>query len=246
MSRRYKVSGTPLKSTSDSSLAKPHKEGAIVEYVQPAKDNKWGRYYYQQYHRYHVYFVNLESYYKNTFELLSLCRKEKLHNDNARHINSSLRDKLEFNSALYVVTINLAFEYMTIEMLYFLNNILNIKGSDLKVPWENIDLKERIKVLCKNLKLNDKLPEFLTELLNRRDIVEHPSNNRLYNVDQNEWENVHLSWVLSGKIEGSYNKIIDFVNPIIKAFDEYTESNKKPGILKGVVRGLKSLDPYKL
>lgn len=110
---------------------------------------------------------------------------------------------------------------------------------------KNLDLIERLKILLSNLKLNNGIPEFLTTIFKRRDIVEHPSETRLWNCDTNDWKNVHLSWILSGEIVSSFNKIVKFVNPIYKSFEDYTNNNQIPGTLTGLKRGLKSNDPIK-
>ena len=57
--------------------------------------------------------------------------------------------------------------------------------------------------------------------------------------------NVHLSWVLSGEIVGSFDKIVKFVNPIYKSFEKYINNNQIPGTLTGLKRGLRSNGPIK-
>jgi hypothetical protein len=89
------------------------------------------------------------------------------------------------------------------------------------------------------------VPTSLFDLFTRRDIVEHPTSERLYNATENGWKNNHLAWVLSGEIEGKNDEIVEFVNRITETFDQYLKDNPIPGKLEGVQRGVKSVDPFK-
>lgn len=73
--REKEVKGKALKNAYDKTLAKPHKKGAVVEVVQTAKDNKWGRYYLTKYFRYPYILNKSDDYLCETLSLLDKCRQ---------------------------------------------------------------------------------------------------------------------------------------------------------------------------
>ncbi len=243
--KKQKIKASKLRNTSDPTLAKPHAKGANVALVQPSKDNVWGRFYFVQYHRYPLLLSKSANYYKDVIDLLTKARALPVGKDNTRLLDDQLRDELEFASMQFLIFTKLAFEYMTTEMLTMINNIHLHKGGKVEVPWENFSITERLTILLKNLNLKFIVPDCLNKILTNRDLVEHPSKDRLYSPTEDEWKNVHLAWVLSGEIEGCLDKLVNFVNPIIEAFDKFVDANQIPGQLTGLQRGLKSIDNFK-
>lgn len=136
------VKGKALKDVSDPKLAKSHKQGTTINYVQSAKDNIWGKYYFNQYHRNYSLFLKLEYYYKKTIGILNECRKLQVNDKtNTRFIPDELRNQLEFYSMFYVVFTKIAFEYLTIELLNAFNNTERLKQKRIpKIDWEKFRL----------------------------------------------------------------------------------------------------------
>lgn len=246
MDRKLTIRGNKLKNESDPSLAHSHKAGAIVSFVQPAKDNIWGRYHFVHYMRHYWILSEARLRYRKSIRLLNKCRNLEINPKTfIRHVPDDLKEKLDIASMEYVILIKLGFEYLTAEMMHRINNVRKIKFGLPKIPWEDTGIVDRLKIILTNLELSFEIPTALIDLLIRRDIIEHPTQDRLYNCKENEWKNVHLSWVLSGELEGSLETIVNFTNPLMEKFEEYAEANKTPGTLTGVQRGLKSSDPYK-
>lgn len=243
---KYKFVGSKLKNASDLSLAKSHKEGAVVELVQPAKDNRWGRYYFIHYKRYYLLLNESRKHYNRALLYLKKCRQVPVNEKTrTRHISDDIRDKLEVHSMQYLMLLKTGYEYMTLEMLPSIDHIQQAKQGIPKTEWDKVELLDRIKELKSKLPISRDIPESLFPLFDRRDIVEHPTSERLYNCSENGWKNNHLAWVLSGDMEGTMEKIVHFTNEVIEVFEKYVKDNPIPGTLEGVVRGLKSTDSYK-
>lgn len=244
--KQYKFVGSKLKNTSDPSQANPHSAGTVVEFVQPSKDNVYGRYYFTHYRRHFFMLEKALKYFEKIKELIDQCRNTTVGKDNVRHIDDKIKEELEVESTEYVVLTKIGLEYMTIEMLSFINSAICKKGGRIDmVQWETFTLLERIKSLLLALKLQLQIPTELTTLLSRRDLVEHPKWSHLYNCDLVEWKSVHLAWILSGDIYNYDESIVPFINAIIIAFEKFEKENQIPGELTGLTRGLKSMDQTK-
>lgn len=246
MSKRIKISARKLKNISDSSLAHSHKAGAIVEIVQPAVDKKWGRYYfnYGQYRNYLMFSIALTNY-KKSINLLNRCRKILVDKTGVRHIDIELRDKLEKSSSQFVVFTKLGFEYLVAEYIPTVKQIKDYYNEHFELPHEDIDLLEKINILINGLGISNIIPSSVELLLNRRDIFEHPTPDRLYNCNDSGWKNNHLAWVLSGEFVGCMKEIEKFVNNISKTMEKYKKENPVPGELKLGIRGLRAGESFK-
>ena len=242
---KQKSYGSKLKNISDPNLAKSHGAGVIVELVQPAKDNKWGRFYFKHYSRYPLIFSDSRKYYNKTLKLLAECRRIPVDNTNNRHIPDKLREKLDIASLKFLVLNKIGLEYLTQEMLPIIHKIKNHKEEIFVLPNEEETTRPKLNAILTALKIKETAPNILVTLLDRRDVVEHPTQNRLYNALPTEWKNNHLSWVLSGEIDGALDHIVPFINLITAAFDKYIADNQIPGSLTGVQRGIRSLEQYK-
>lgn len=247
MKKIKEIVGKRMKNDYDPKLAKPQSKGSSVSLVQSAIDNVWGRYYFPHYFRCGILFEEVETNYKDTMDLLNKCRQLEVRDDNSRLLPEELRNQLEIASTKFTVLLKIAFEYLTIELLGSINNIVsNENKNPITVPWQNLSLEDRIHSLKRALGYNAALPSVLNTLFQRRDIIEHPSSQRIYNNGPHTWKTVHLSWVLSGEIEGMWSDINSFVEGIGKNYEHFTESHKGKGNIKlNVKRGLKSNDPFK-
>jgi hypothetical protein len=245
MSKKHNVSGRRLKSISDPTLSLYHPKGTTVSLIQPAIDNIWGRYYFKDYFRSYLFFKIAKIHYKKMITLLTECRKQPIGKDNSRSISDNLRDKLEVESIEFIIFIKLGFEYIIPDMMRSVNNIRERKFNIQKINWENISsLEDKLKILVKCLGISTSIPNSLSDLFNRRDIIEHPTEDRIYNSLGNGWKNVHLSWILSGEIEKSYEDINTFIIVLKKSYDKYIQNNPIPGVLN-VTRGIRAVDPSK-
>lgn len=246
MSKKLKISSLKLKNVSDPKLARFHNKGSSFELVQSSLDKKWGRYYFNHYNRYLLYFERAGLEYNETMKTLSVCRKIKVDTKTSiRHIEDKMRDDLELHSALFLILIKLGFEYMTNEILPTVNRIMNRLDNTPIVEWEQLDINDRLNSLTKMLNSKTSVPLELYNLFDRRDIVEHPTQDRLYNMQDNNWKNNHLAWVLSGEIEDVFDSIVNFVNEQTILFEKYVIDNPMPGKLLGVQRGIKAGEQFK-
>ncbi len=245
-SKRLHTTGRKLKNISDPKLAHSHAAGAKVYFAQPAIDKKWGRFYFYHYPRNYHLFVAGQKAYKRTFKLLEECRKLPVNpKTNDRTVPEKLRDLLEIASMSYFVLTKMGFEYLTAEYLLAVKQNKDHKHEPFTMPSDDDDLLEKVKSLVSGLGITQPIPQAVMTVLERRDIVEHPTQSRLYNCTETGWKNNHLAWVLSGEIEGLPDQIIPFVNTVVKAAEKYKEDNPVPGTLTGLTRGLKSGEPFK-
>jgi hypothetical protein len=133
MSKKQNIRAQKMKNASDPALARSHKEGAVVELVQPANDKKWGRYFFNHYRRYILLLTKSLEEYEETIKLLEECRKIKVDEvRGTRHIETDLRDKLELHSMQFLILLKLGFEYMTLEMLPAVNQVQTAKKRSRK------------------------------------------------------------------------------------------------------------------
>lgn len=245
-SKRLHTSGKKLKNISDPKLAHSHPAGVKVYFAQPAVDKRWGRFYFYHYPRNYHLFVAGQKAYKKTFKLLEGCRKLPVNpKTNDRTVPEKLRDLLEIASMTYFVLTKMGFEYLTTEYLLAVKQIKDHKHEPFIMPADDDELLEKIKALVSGLGITQPIPQAVMTVLERRDIIEHPTQNRLYNGSETGWKNNHLAWVLSGEIEGLPDQVVPFVNIVVKTAEKYKEDNPIPGILTGLTRGLKSGEPCK-
>lgn len=243
MRKTKDVKGKALKNTYDSSLAKSHKKGTPVQVVQPAKDNKWGRYYFTRYFRFPAILNKADTHYETTISLLNKCRREPLGKDQVRFVPEKLKEELEIASMEFLMLFNLGFVYLAAELLDSIYAVKSNLEDRKKIEWEKLKLIPQINLLKKELDYKTDIPECLALLFSRRDIVEHPDPSRIYNSDKRSWKNVHLAWILSGEIETINGNIQTFTDGLIEAYEIFREAHKHSGTLN-IKRGLRSDDPY--
>jgi len=106
-------------------------------------------------------------------------------------------------------------------------------------------LLNKLKSMSNALNIQKPIPIELTRVLERRDIVEHPKNENLYDCSEQGWKNVNLSWVLSGEFDGIADPIVEFVNEFIQSIEKYIKDNPIPGSLTGIKRGIKAGESFK-
>ena len=242
--KKQSISSRKLKNSSDPKLAKTHEQGAVVELSQPSLDKVWGRYYFSHYRRSFVYLNQSVTDYEKTIELLKEARKTEVgKTTGVRYIDNELRDKLELASADFLIHSKLGLEYLCLEILPVIERIENhFDMNRTKISHDTI--LDMLKGSIKALNLTIKVPQIVADLLIRRDIVEHPNKDRLYNITN--WKNVHVAWVLSGEIEKYRDELVGLVNEINQAFDKFRDEHEIPGTLQGVKRGVRADEPFKL
>lgn len=245
-SKKFSPKSKPLKNLSDPELAHSHPAGTTVHVAQPSVDKKWGRYHYYFYKRNGHLFDMGNKYYKKSLSLLNKCRKISINtNTNIRTLPDNLRNKLEINSISFLVFTKMGFEYLAAEYIPSIKQIKDFKGEEFSLPAENENLIDKIRFLINALDIKLSIPQSLITVLSRRDVVEHPTPQRLYNGSDTEWKNNHLAWVLSGEIEGLMDEIIPYINIIIETAERYIKDNPVPGTVTALLRGMKAGESFK-
>ena len=246
MSKRIKPRGRKLKNLSDPALAHSHAQGATVHFMLTAVDPKWGRYLYCQYRRYGLILNQSLKHYKKTIRLLNECRKLKVEEKSSfRNISDDLRDKLEISSMQFFVLTKLGLEYLVVEYQLAIKQIKEHRGESYTPPLDTDDLGDRLKILKEAIGVKSEIPTQIYTIFDRRDIVEHPTTDRLWEGSETGWKAVNLSWVLCGEIEGIIDPVVTFVNEFVEKVEAYIRDNPIPGTLTGLTRGLKAGEQYK-
>jgi len=246
MSKRIKPRGRKLKNLSDPALAHSHKQGATVHFTLTAVDPKWGRYLYCLYRRYGLILNQSLKHYKKTIKLLNECRQLKVEEKSGfRNIPDDLRDKLEISSMQFLVLTKLGLEYLVAEYQLAIKQIKEHRGESYTPPLDTDDLGGRLKILKDAIGVKSEIPPQIYTVLGRRDILEHPTTDRLWEGSETGWKTVSLSWVLCGEIEGIIDPVIIFVNEFVERVEAYIKDNPILGTLTGLTRGLKAGEQYK-
>lgn len=246
MSKNLSPKGRKLKNLSDPTLIHPHESGAVVNFMLTSVDPKWGRYLYGQYRRYGLVLNQSLKFYKKTIKTLNECRSLEIEEKtNFRDVPDKLRDCLEINSIQFLILTKLGLEYLFVEYQLAIKQIKEFRKEEYTPPLDSDDLGTRLKSLKDAIGLEIPIPEDIYTILDRRDIVEHPTIDRLWNGSGTGWKTVNLSWALCGEIEGTAEKVVFFVNEFVKKIEDYIKNNPIPGTLTGLTRGLKAGEQYK-
>lgn len=246
MSIKLKPRGKKLKNLFDPSHAHPHKEGTTIHFMLTSVDPKWGRYLFVQYRRYGLILNEGLKHYRKTIRLLKECRKLNVEEKTGfRDVPDDLRDTLEINSIQFLVLTKMGLEYLVAEYQLAIKQIKEGRGEIYEEPKDTHDLGDRLKILKNAIGVSHEVPAEIYTLFDRRDIVEHPTTDRLWDGSDTGWKTVNLSWVLCGEIEGIIDPVVSFVNEFIERVESYIKDNPIPGTLTGVKRGLKAGEQYK-
>ncbi len=160
-------------------------------------------------------------------------------------IPDRLRNKLEINSMQFLLLLKLGLEYLVAEYQSVIREIKKYRGESYTDPLDTEDLRNRLKTLKDAIGIKSEIPTQIYTILNRRDIVEHPTTDRLQEGSETGWKTVNLSWILYGEIEEIINPIVHFVNEFVEKVEAYRKDNPIPGTLTGITRGLKAGEQYK-
>lgn len=246
MSKKIKPKGRKLKNLSDPNLAHSHKKGTTVYFMSTSVDLKWGRYLYHSYQRHGLILKQSLKYYKRTIKLLNQCRRLEVNEKTGfRMIPDNLRNKLEINSIKFLVLLKLGLEYLVVEYQPVIREIKKYRGESYTDPLNTEDLGKRLKILKNAIGIKSGIPTQIYTILDRRDIVEHPTTDRLQEGSNTGWKTINLSWILCGEIEDIINPIVNFVNEFVEKAEVYKKDNPIPGALTGLIRGIKAGEHYK-
>ena len=246
MSKKIKSRGRKLKNLSDPNLAQSHKKGSTVQFLLTSVDPKWGRYSYHLYQRYGLILNQSLKYYKKTIMLLNQCRQLNVEEkSNFRIVPDHLRNKLEISSMTFLLLLKLGLEYLVAEYQLIIRDIKKYRGESYSDPLDKEDLGNRLKTLKDSIGIKSEIPIQIYTILDRRDIVEHPTTERLQEGSETGWKTVNLSWVLCGEIEEIINPIFYFVKEFIEKVEAYKKDNPIPGTLNVSIRGLQAGEQYK-
>lgn len=246
MSRNVKIAGRKLKNISDPTKAHSHAKGAVVHFMQTAVDAKWGRYLFNQYRRYGLILRKGVKHYDYALKTLKECRQLPVDEKSGfRTLPLNLRDRLEINTMQFLMLTKLGLEYLVTEYEFAVKQIKAHRKEEFSMPTHTNDFNQRLKALAEGIGITSKLPSQIYTIFDRRHIVVHPTNERLWDGSDTGWKTVNLSWALSGEMEGILEPIFKYVNKFVEKIEKYIEDNPIPGEIKISHRGLTAGEHYK-
>lgn len=240
--------GRKVKTESDPKLAKPHKEGAIIEWVQPAL-NDLGLIYIGQpiYWSLHARYADLA--YKRLKKYENLILSQSPNKTNVRSVHDiKLISKIYKATCDMVIHLYLLFENFTLFTLTAVYLYLDTteenknKFNFLK----DQELKEKIRhilvdILDKPKLVNSKGYSMLFQEWEQiRHAINHPKNENIYNCGDNTWDSVPMAWAISGKGRKFFDEIAKLFNEMHNSWNFVEKKYSHPATLPDVKRGIKS------
>ncbi len=235
-----------LRFISDSTLAKSHEAGAVIEVVQPVLHEQFGAIHYL-WPKMYPYHLNVAD---TAFEKLEFFQSKILEcpigTDNARMITD-----LDFLGEIYrfgfdlVAHTFLAFDHFMLEILMAVYQ----DNSDALKIWNKREMLGRVnhvikRVLEKTELFHTKEYAGLVDIEQRRHAYNHPTSRRVYNGEVGTWDEVPLAWIISGKYKNSYLEAIKLFNELHELWEVEKKKYDRPGIITGQ-RGIRSLHQVK-
>lgn len=228
--------GRKINTAIDWSLDKGHKVGDIVQLVQFTQ-TRLGPVSFLGQAPTHDYYADLVNQaYENSKDLhdkvLELPVIEGL---NARHLlDDSLLSDIYKNGSNLTVNLYLMFEHLALHI-----GITIFRSTDVGLfqEFEAKELKDKMKQIIEALDVGDLVKSegfgvLFSDIEKARHAINHPKGDNIYSVDENRWDDVPISWFVSGKHVEACSKIIGFYNQIIDEWIKYSEQHEKPGVIK--------------
>lgn len=241
--------GKKTKIESDPKLARSHAAGASFEVVQIALHDL-GMIYVQHpiYWALHARYAN--SAYKRLKRYIDQIMESKPSIGNVRSIHDA--NKI---TKIYKATFDLVVHsYLTYEyfVLFILTTVYLYPGATEidKQHFEHLqslELKDKLKFIIINIINKPELIEsrgysmLFSELEQARHSLNHPKNDNTYNCGDTTWDKVPLAWGVSGKSIKFFDSSARLFNGLYEGWELVEPKYRKPGVLTGVKRGIKSL-----
>lgn len=241
--------GKKIRVTSDPKLAKSHKKGAVVDFVQPAV-HPLGLIYvhYPYYWSLHARYSSLA--YERLKSYIDVVLAQPADKSNARSIHDfNLINKMYKATCDLVIHSYLLFEYLSLSILTAVYLYPGANDEDKKKfqGVEQYELKDKVRHILKNIikrpdLVNSKGYSMLFQELEQiRHSINHPTNDSVYNAGKNTWDKVPLAWAISGKAIKYFDEMTMLFNAMYKEWNKVQPQYSKPVTLTGVQRGIESL-----
>lgn len=238
--------GKKIKFTSDPKLAKSHDAGTVVELTQPLLHNQFGVIHFitPQFYPYH--FNRAEKSFRELEEFQDKVLKLPVNRDNSRMISD-----LEFIGEIYnagfdmIVHLHVGFEHFLLDIL---KNAIKDKQGIKQFNKANVITKLRYilkNVIDRKDLINSSGYSDFAEIEIIRHALNHPTTRRIYNGNLNQWDEVPLAWIISGKYKKAYKGARGLFDELHTVWESEKKKYEIPGRLTNVKRGIKSLHPVK-
>lgn len=238
--------GRKIRDISDPKLAKSHKKGAKVAWMQPCLHDQFGKIMYQWPNFWVLNFREAQRAYKRLRLYESEVLNIEISRSDDRHIyDIKLIEKMYKSGFDLVANTYICFEHLTLVI------IRGVYRDNVKIRSELLDkeLKDKLAHILKNVFLKPELMKhegyikLFSEFEVKRHAFNHPIELNVYNSTQ-EWDNVPLAWIMAGKYHKGFLSIKRLLFEISKLWDKYQKDNAKPTTLN-IVRGIKSAHQFK-
>lgn len=224
--------------SSDSSLARSHDDGAKVAVVQIAEHDILGTIAYRR-PRHWVF------HQKAALEACSDLRRLHgqvellpLGENNMRSV-----DDMEFIEEMYDATTRMIVSSV-LTVQHFCEEVEHIA----KVPRSDSTIQNRLKIALAGASIPRDVESAgysaLGEILERRDALEHPRAETVYDGHDDLWHRVPLAWGFSDRSVKAFDAFDAWFDGVARAWEERRAELERPGMLE-VTRGIRSDRPSK-
>lgn len=238
--------GKVIKDISDPDLARSHKKGAKVAWMQPCLHEQFGKIMYMWPHFWVYNFRAAERAYNRLRVYEKEILNTEISNSNDRHIYDSKLIEKMYNSGFdLVANTYLSFEHLTLEIVRGIYR----NDEETRLSLQNKELKEKVNHILKKIFLSPELikheghTRLFSEFEVKRHAYNHPLETNVYNVSQ-DWDMVPLAWIMAHKYHKGFKSISDFLKIVAEKWEKYQKVNDKPTTIN-IIRGIKSGHQFK-
>lgn len=239
--------GRIISDLSDPNLARSHKKGAKVAWMQPCLHDQYGKIMYMWPNFWVLNFRIAERAYKRLTSYEKEILNIEISRSNDRHIyDVKLIDKIYRAGFELVANTYICFEHLTLVI------IRGVYRDDEKhrLELQKKELKDKLKHILKEILSSPDLikhrgfAKLFSEFEVKRHAFNHPLESNVYNVSK-DWDTVPLAWIMAGKYHDGFKAITDFLGELSKMWDKYQKDHDHHTKINIITRGLKSGHQFK-
>ncbi|MFI7431885.1 hypothetical protein ACIBPB_33475 [Micromonospora sp. NPDC049836] len=229
--------GIKRESTSDETLAQAHKAGTPVRILQHAEHARFGTITYEVRRLWKLHYMMARSGYLELQRRHERVLRLPILPSNDRMM--AAEDEPDLTLLVYV-----AGTQMVINTVLTMQHLCQEMEASLGVRLERSTLGERTREALGLAKLGVSTagPGYsaLREILERRDAVEHPKRNNVFNSHPNDWDRVPLNWFLTERAPRAFELWDQWFGQIIADWKRHP--SQQPQLLNVTLqqRGVKS------
>jgi hypothetical protein len=230
-----------IKLESDLSLARVHKQGALVEVVQASLHSNYGLIY-TLWPKYWVLHAQTAEKHYNRLKKIDLkILQVEVRSDGSRVLDEKLTKMLYTEGVGLALNVELMVEHFCLEV-----------KRTAKVDFQDRDdTSQKLLLVLSEIDYRDirQDPGYQSfgHLLHCRHNITHPTLNNTYDgTNGSTWDEVPLAWIASGKAIKAWEEFAPLFEDICRYWGEYAHENFAAPATLTLQRGMKSKHSFKL